>query len=415
MKRAYLYNTGCIRRALDSTRIYNYLIENGWSFTNNLARADLVVISTCAAVQDDEDLALEAINNVAKKKSNSAKVVVTGCLPKINPEIIKEVRGLGDVQFIPTGELDKFDTLLNPVIKFQDIPTANTVTNEIGLMDYVLGYRLFRHSFFLDTYKKLSMNRTFIRSALFLSGTLNTIKKMLGLAHRQKFIPYYNLRIAEGCLFSCSFCCIRFATGRLKSKPIDKIVEEFESGLRNGHKLFQLVCEDVGCYGLDIGTTFPTLLKQLLAINGDYQLLLIDFGGHWLVKYYDELLPLFMDNPDKIREMYVSLQSGSNKILKAMRRPEKSEEVRARLKELKSKLPNLILRTTVIVGFPGEKEEDFRKTIEAVTEIDFSVVELNKYTDRPGTASSRMQDKIPQKTIDRRTEELERLLSNRGI
>ena len=89
MKRAYLFNTGCIRRALDSTMLYNYLIENGWSFTNNLARADLVVISTCAAVQDDEDLALEAINNVAQKKSNSARVVVTGCLPKINPEKIR--------------------------------------------------------------------------------------------------------------------------------------------------------------------------------------------------------------------------------------------------------------------------------------------------------------------------------------
>ncbi len=181
----------------------------------------------------------------------------------------------------------RFGLKSNTAFSFhRELLTANTVTNEIGLMDYVLGYRLFRHSFFLVTYKKLSMNPTFIRSALFLSENLNTIKKKLGLAHRKKFIPYYNLRIAEGCLFSCSFCCIRFATGRLKSKPIEKIIEEFETGLRNGHKLFQLVCEDVGCYGLDIGTTFPTLLKQLLAINGDYQLLLIDFGGHWLVKYY---------------------------------------------------------------------------------------------------------------------------------
>jgi len=82
------------------------------------------------------------------------------------------------------------------------------------------------------------------------------MKDKLGFKHREKFVPYYNIRIAEGCLFCCSYCCIRFATGRLKSKPIDHILEEFKIGLREGHKIFQLVCEDVGCYGLDIGTTF---------------------------------------------------------------------------------------------------------------------------------------------------------------
>ena len=415
MKRAYIFNMGCIRRALDSTRIYNYLIKNGWAFTNNLHSADLVIISTCGAVNDDEELSLETIRKAAKKKSKSAKVIVTGCLPKIDPDKIREISGSGDFEFIPTLELDKFDDIIDTVIKFKDIPVANMVTNEIGLLDYVLGYRLFRHSFFLNMYKKLGMNRNFIRSALFLSESYNKIKSSMGLLRREKFIPYYNLRIAEGCLFSCSYCCIRFATGRLKSKPIDKIIEEFKTGLREGHKKFQLLSEDVGCYGVDIGTTFPNLLRRLLAIEGDYQILLIDFCGHWLVKYFDELLPLFMDNPDKIRELYVSLQSGSDKILRAMKRPEKSEEARAKLKELKRKLPNLTLRTTVITGFPGETEEDFRKTIEAVTEIDFSVVEVNPYTDRPGTASSMMENKVPQETVDRRTEEIRHLLSNTGI
>jgi len=214
-------------------------------------------------------------------------------------------------------------------------------------------------------------------------------------------------------MFACSFCCIRFATGKLKSKPIDKIVEELKIGLKKGHKLFQLVCEDVGCYGIDFGTTFPILLKNLLDVRGDYQLILIDFGGYWLVKYYDELLPLFMKNPIKIRELYVSLQSGSNKILRAMKRPEKIEEVKAKLLELKKKLPKLTLRTTVIVGFPGETEEDFRQTLDVLKKIDFAVVELNKYSDRPGTAASRIKDKVPQETIDRRTRDIKQALSEK--
>jgi len=406
VKRAYIFNTGCIRRALDSTRIYTYLLENGWAFTNNITAADLIVISTCGAVNKTEELSLIALSNIARKKSPSAKFIITGCLPKIDPEKIREIRDLGDFEFIPTRDLDKFDTVLNSTVKFEEIPDPNIVNNEAGLLDYILAYRLFRHSFFLKLYKRMSTNRYFLKSAITLSTNLNLIKSKLGLEDRHEIVPYYNIRIAEGCAFACSYCSIKFATGRLKSKPIDQIVAEFKAGLAKGHKYFQLVCEDTGSYGLDIGTTMPALLKRLFAIEGDYQLILIDFGGYWLVKYYDELLPLFRQNPDKIRELYVSIQSGSDKILKAMRRPEKSADVRAALKELKENLPHLILRTTVIIGFPGETEEDFRKTIAAVREIDFSAVELNKYEDRPGTVSSRMPDKIPAEIIERRHAEL---------
>ena len=404
MKRAYIFNTGCIRRALDSTRIYHYLSKNGWAFTNNISSADIVVISTCGAVKKTTDLSLIALRNISKKKPKAAKLIITGCLPKIDPEKIREIRHLGDYEFIPTRNLDRFDTVLNSTVKLKDIPDANMVTNKEGLLDYVLAYRLFRNSCFLRVYKKISTNRNFLRFVISLSENLNMVKSKLGLAARQKIVPYYNIRIAEGCTFACSYCAIKFATGRLESKPIDQIIEEFKKGLKEGYKLFQLVCEDTGCYGLDIGTTFPALLKRILDIEGDYQLIIIDFGGYWLVKYYDELLPLFLSNSSKIRELYVSLQSGSDRILRAMKRPEKNKDVRAKLKDLKKKLPHLILRTTVIIGFPGETDEDFIKTVEAVKEIDFSAVELNKYEDRPGTASSKMKNKIPQEVIDQRHE-----------
>jgi len=413
MKRAFIFNTGCIRRALDSTRVHSYLIKNGWSFTNNLSAADLVVISTCGAVQDDEDFSLDILRTVAEKKAASAQVLVTGCLPKIAPDGIQTIRGAMDFEYIPTRNLDKLDSVLDSTVRFEDVPDVNLVTNDAGLLDFVLGYRLVRHSFLMGLYKRMSLNRRFLRGVVVLSETVNSTRRRLGMSARPKIAPYYNLRIAEGCAFACSFCAIQFATGRVKSKPVERIVEEFKAGLAEGHKIFQLVCEDVGCYGIDIGTTFPSLLRRLLEVEGDYQIVFIDFGGYWLVKYYDELLPLFLEHPHKVRELYVSLQTGSDKILKAMRRPEKGEEVRARLKALKKELPHLTLRTTVIIGFPGETEEDFLNTLDAVQEIDFSIVELNKYTDRPGTASSKMNNKIPQEIIDRRTEEIAHVLSRR--
>lgn len=402
MKRAYLFNSGCIRRALDSTRIYDYLISNGWGFTNHISSADLVIVSTCGAVDKTEELSLIALNNISAKRSQNAKFIITGCLPKIDPEKIQAIKHLGDYEYIPTRNLDKFDQVIEADVKFEEIPDANLITNEVGLLDYILAYRFFRHSFFLGLYKRMSTNRYFLRYALSLSEGLNTFKRFLGLRARQKVVPYYNIRIAEGCAFACSYCAIRFATGRIKSKPIDQIVTEFNNGLKEGHKYFQLVCEDSGSYGIDLGTNIAELLKRLLEVDGDYQLILIDFGGYWLVKYYDELLPLFSNNTSKIRELYVSLQSGSDKILKAMKRPEKSSEVQAKLKDLKRKLPDLILRTTVIIGFPGETEEDFFQTVQAVQEIDFNAVELNLYEDRPGTHSSKMEYKIPQEVIERR-------------
>ena len=143
MKRAYIFNTGCIRRALDSTRIYNYLMKNGWAFTNNMSNADLVIIGTCGTIKKNEDLSLIAIKKITKKISKSARVVVFGCLPNINPD---KIDALGKFTLVPTREIDKFDTILNSKVKFKEIPDVNMVTNEADMLDYVLAYRLFRNS-----------------------------------------------------------------------------------------------------------------------------------------------------------------------------------------------------------------------------------------------------------------------------
>lgn len=405
---AYLFPaTGCVRRALDATRIHDYLIKNGWSFTNNISAADLIVVSTCSVIGKSAEISLAGLNGVAKKASKDSMLVVTGCLPKVDPDKFEQISGPGSCAVIPTGELAKFDQLLKSAVKLADIPEANVITNEVGLFDYLLAYRVFpRHRWLVKLYKRMCTNRMFLRSIVFATDSINWAKRRLGMTARDPIVPYYNIRVAHGCALSCAYCCIKFATGHVRSRPIAEIVHEFKQGLAAGHKVFQLVCEDVGCYGIDIGSSFPELLRSLLAIEGGYQLVMIDFGGYWFVKYYDELLPLFKENQDKIRELYVALQSGSNKVLAAMNRPEKAEEVAARLKELKSELPQIVLRTTILVGFPGETEDDFRRSVDAVKNIGFEAVELNGYEDRPGTESSRMTNKVPQEVIDRRLRDI---------
>jgi len=415
MKRAYVFNTGCIRRALDITKMHAYLVANGWSFTNSIARANLVVVSTCGAVKKTEDLSVIALKHIANKMSKNATMIVTGCLPSINPEAMQTIPDIDRSFFVPARELDRIDEVLGSKISFHDISEANLVTNEMGLFDYVLAYRLFRHSFFLNIYKKLSTSRAFLKLIIMMSQIAHLPKRLMSLSAADKIIPYYNLRIAEGCVFKCSFCAIRFATKRVTSKPIKEIVSEFRKGVAEGHKIFQLVCEDVGCYGLDIGSSFPELLEHLFAVEGDYKFVMLDFGGYWLVKYYDEIMPLLESNSHRLKEFYVSIQSGSDRILKAMKRPEKNKEVITALQGLKANFPHLKLRTTVIVGFPGETEEDFEETVRALQQVDFAAVEINKYEDRPGTAASRMQGKIPAETIERRVQDLaDRISPARG-
>ena len=106
MGKFFIFNTGCIRRGLDSIRLYNYLTANGWVFTRRVGQADLILVSTCGAVEEKEVGSLNAIQKVVKRKSDSARVIVSGYLPKINPERIHD---LGEFEFVPTGNLDKLD------------------------------------------------------------------------------------------------------------------------------------------------------------------------------------------------------------------------------------------------------------------------------------------------------------------
>jgi tRNA A37 methylthiotransferase MiaB len=308
--------------------------------------------------------------------------------------------------------LDRFDEVLNSRIKFASIPDANMLTDSGSILDYVLAYRFFRNSFFIGLFRGLGTNKIFLKSSVYMSRLSTSIENILGLTARKKIVPYYNIRIGNGCLFNCAFCATKFATGGLKSKPEDRIIEEFETGLREGYKIFQLINEDTGCYGLDIGTNLPNLLRRIFAIEGNYQLILIDFNPQWIVEYYDELLAIFLEHRGKVRELFVSLQSGSDKILKAMKRSYGIEPVKSMLINLRKQVPEVMLRATALIGFPGETEEEFGMTVKTFQEIGFSEVEIDKYEDRPGTVSSLMKDKIPQEIIDRRDRDLRKALGS---
>lgn len=406
-KQAYIFSAGCVRRALDMTRIHEYLVRNGWSLTDRVPQADLILISTCGAVEKTERLSLAAIEEITRKRAPAARVVITGCLPNIQRE---KIAALGEFLYVPVRELERLDELLQAQVRWETVPDANMLTEQGGIRDFIFAYRLFRSSpWLLRLVGPVSTSRTFLKGSLLLSRTGTAIKSLLRRTPRKKIVPYFNLRIAEGCASACTYCAIRFATGKLKSKPPEVILREFQDGLQAGYRIFQLVAEDTGSYGRDIGTSITSLLGKLLAIPGDYRLVVIDFNPQWIVRYYEELLPLLREHRRKIAEWFVPIQSGSNRILQAMRRPYDIEEVTQKLVRLREETPGVIWRTTVIIGFPGETLEDHEQTKAVIRRLAFAEVELDKYEDRPGTRSSRLPDKIPPAEIERRYEELRRI------
>lgn len=216
----------------------------------------------------------------------------------------------------------------------------------------------------------------------------------------------YFLVVGEGCMGNCSFCAIKKAKGNLVSKPLEEVLKDFREGLAAGHKRFIITGDDTGAYGKDLGTDFPTLIDKLLKVEGDYILNIYHLEPNWLFKYIDHLKGTL--NSSKIDAIFAPIQSGSNRILKAMRRPYKVEDYIHCIKQLRQEAPNLKIWNQFIIGFPGETEEDFEASMKVLDEVSFNLVQAFAYSDRPGTKASKMDHHVPEAIIKKRLKKINR-------
>jgi len=190
------------------------------------------------------------------------------------------------------------------------------------------------------------------------------------------------------------------------SLPEEQIIENFKFGLKNNYTNFALTGADIGAYGVDIGTSLSNLLKKLFAIEGEYKLNLIDLNARWLVKYCDNLVAILKKNAKKLSRIMIPIQSGSNRILRLMNRRYNIDDVKKCILALQKNVPSLNIETHILVGFPGETEEDFQMSLNLLKDIQFSKVEIYRYEDRPRTAASKMADKVSDKTKKKRARRL---------
>ncbi len=293
--------------------------------------ADVVVVNSCAVIGFTERKILKKIREL---KAKGKKVVVAGCLSAYSPEKVKKAGA---------------DEILTP--------------KEIHLI-----------------------NQKINGSSLKLEGVKIALPK---LRHENSAIAI--VAISEGCLGSCSYCATRIARGRLRSFPVDTVVEEVKKAISQGYREIQLTAQDTGVYGFDMGTNLAELLRKIASIPGEFRVRVGMMNPTYAIKILDDLIEAY--SSDKIYKfLHLPVQSGSNAVLRHMNRGYTVEEFLEIVRSFRRAFPELTLSTDVIVGYPTETQEDFELTYRLIEELKPDILNITRFSPREGTPAARLRD-----------------------
>ncbi|MBN2127191.1 MAG: tRNA (N(6)-L-threonylcarbamoyladenosine(37)-C(2))-methylthiotransferase [Candidatus Diapherotrites archaeon] len=327
----FLESYGCAMSRNESEMVRGYLEEKGFNETADLIKADFVLINACGVKEITENRMIKRINELFKNKNKNSKLIVFGCLAKINPERIKKIS--------------------------EEILLAGPDLIELSNLLKINGKNFF---------------------------PLIPVKRF------NNFISI--ISIAEGCLGKCSYCATVNARGKLKSHSVKEIKNAFERELKTAKEIW-LTAQDTGAYGFDLKTNLAELIKELLKVKGDYRIRVGMMNPLHLKKFIDSYIELFSDER-LFKFVHLPVQSGSNKILKEMKRGYSSNLFLSLVKKLRKKIPEITVSTDVIVGFPGESEKDFNETVEVLEKSEPGIVNISRYGLRPETAAALMKNQV---------------------
>ena len=381
----------CPRRKVDAQTIKNYFLANGMFSVDDIRRADVIIVITCGGFNTSEDASIRTLTYAVNNAKPAALIIATGCLAKINPTPINEL----GLRVIAWECLREMDDVINAKVKFDEIPSAT----ELDDFPPLIGIPFWR-----SVFMQLQWHKAFFNSAL-----IYLRKKKTRFGRQRLFEKeFFNIMIARGCLGNCSYCSIRFAHGKLKSQRPEIVVSKFKEGMSKGFKKFVLIAEDTGSYGIDLKTNIVELFKRLFSVQGDYKIIINDFNPQWMVRYFDELLPLLVKNKDRIVDIRMPIESASNSVLKLMRRPYVIEDVEFCVKRLIEE--GFTVRTHFIVGFPGETMDDLMKTYNFISKYSLKGVLIYEYEERQICDSAKLPKKVSEPEIRRRAKILRQIV-----
>lgn len=346
-KNVHIVTLGCPKNRVDSEIMLGGLVEDGWQLTDAANEADVIVVNTCAFIEASKTESIEAILEASqwKEKGRAQKVVVTGCLSQRYPEELAK-------------ELPEVDHILGTSAYAQ-------------LPELLAG---------VEAPRQVIPDPDYIHTSH---------------TPRINSLPSYTayLKIAEGCDNECAFCIIPTLRGDQRSRPIEDVVEEARKLAAEGARELNLVAQDLTAYGHDLPGR--PKLHQLVRALGEVP------GVRWIRLHYayprnfpDELVAAIRDTPQVVKYLDMPVQHASDRLLRAMRRGRNSDFLRELLAKLRREIPGIVLRTSLIVGLPGETDEDFAELLAFIREQRFDHLGIFRYSKEEGTLAGEMEGQI---------------------
>ena len=380
--KVFIASFGCASNLADSNTLAGCLVDAGFSVVDRLEDADVVIVNTCAVKGPTENRVISFL----KKISPNKKLIVAGCLPLINfHRLNREVR---------------FDGVVGPAFGERIVDVVKHVLNGEKIVDLENS---------LEAKPRLDLP----------CFRLNKIVDVIPIAY--------------GCLGECAYCCVRFARGKLRSYPPEEIVKRVKRSLRQGVREIWLCSQDTAIYGWDINHNLPEVLRKICEIKDSNFIVRVGMmrPDHAL-QIADELAEVYSEfggeeHFARIAEnepsggcifwfLHLPVQSGDNQVLAMMNRNYTVEDFKHVVNIFRNKLGSkLRLSTDVIVGFPGETEEAFKRTLRLIEEVKPDTVNVSKFFPRPRTEAEKMEPKIDNRVIKERSRVMSELALKIGL
>ncbi len=357
----YLYTLGCPKNLVDSEAAAMLLERSGYRGVANPKEAEILIVNTCGFLQSAQEEAVEVLNSLASIKKPGQTLIAAGCMVERDPEKVK-------------SRVPAVDVLLG-TYRWPQLPEVLYNLRDRRKARYeLLG----------------EPDRPW-------KGPLPRARVVNGTAY---------LKIGDGCNARCAFCSIPTFKGRLKSRPMTDIVQEAKTLVDLGAKEIVLVAQDTTDYGRDLGMEngLSKLLESIVtaAPNLPWLRVMYAYPSH----VTPELIETMAKHEQICNYLDLPLQHGHPEVLKRMRRPNGIEKTLSLIRRLRSAMPDISLRSTFIVGFPGETEKEFQAMLEFLQEIRFDHVGAFEFSPEPGTPAAEMPDQVPEEIKRTRYERL---------
>jgi len=363
----YIETYGCTSNKADSYIISNILQKTNYVQTS-IEKAEFIIINTCAVKEQTENKIKSRLHQLFQLYSEdfNKQIIIAGCLPHIAPNYIDVIK-----KIIPT-----FSAIID-LDNIHELP---------------------------EIFEKIKQGK---RNLIF--KTKNSIDKAEYFIDHPEGKITGIIPISEGCEGSCTYCCVKNARGKLHCYNPRNIVENVQYQLKQGIKQIYLTSQDCSTYKYN-GINLFALLKSIVNLPYKFFLRIGMINPSFLINELEQLISIF--NLDKVYQfLHIPIQSGSNKVLKIMQRPYLISQITDKIEILRTNFPDLTISTDIICGFPGETEYDFYRTINFIKWLKPEILNISKFTARPGTLAKKM-DQIDSRIIKERSIRLSNIFRN---